>query len=440
MAEVNLATYLSYQAVMTTSENKLVYLLADVRPGPEIGIGPAALNLAIVLDKSGSMYAAEKLEYVIEAVSHVIDQLRPSDLCAIVAFADKARVLIPSSQIYDKHSARQMVRKIDQIDVGSGTEMLHGINAAVEEVRKNFSRERMNHIILLTDGLTLHEGRCKEKCIMAAEEGISVSTIGVGDDFNEKLLLEIANSCRGTSYYIDVPRDIPSIFDGELRGVQNIVVRNPELQLKLAKDVSVRRAFKVKPLINDMGALPTVDRVATVRLTDLQKEETQSLLFELVLPSRMPGTYRVAQVGVSYDIPGRGAGNTVQSDVTITYTSDVNQASVVTPRVMQVVDAVSVFRQQTRALEFAQAGDRSKATQLLRSAATQLLQQGHKDLADQANAEATRIERGVAATSAGTKKLEYGTRKLTQLLDSVPPFEPPAPPPAPPDTNGQGAV
>jgi len=171
VAEVNLVTYLSYQAVMTTSESKLVYLLADVRPGPEIGSGPAALNLAIVLDKSGSMYAAQKLDYVINAVSHVIEQLRPNDLCALIAFADKARVLIPSSQIYDKNSARQMVRKIDQIDVGSGTEMLHGINAAVEEVRRNFSRDRMNHIILLTDGLTLHEARCKEKCILATEEG-----------------------------------------------------------------------------------------------------------------------------------------------------------------------------------------------------------------------------------------------------------------------------
>lgn len=434
MAEVNLATYLSYQAVMTTSENKLVYLLADVRPGPEIGTGPAALNLAIVLDKSGSMYAAQKLEYVIDAVSHVIEQLRPTDLCALVAFADKARVLIPSSQIYDKNSARQMVRKIDQIDVGSGTEMLHGINAAIDEVRKNFSRDRMNHIILLTDGLTLHEGRCKEKCIMAAEEGISVSTIGVGDDFNEKLLLDIANACRGTSYYIDVPRDIPSIFEREMRGVQSIVVRNPELRIKLAKDVTIRRAYKVKPLINDLGSLPVVDRTCTVRLTDLQKEETQSLLFELVLPSRQPGTYRVAQAGLTYEIPGRGgAAPAVGSDITITYTSDPNQASVVTPRVMQVVDAVSVFRQQTRALELAQAGDRSKATQLLRSAATQLLQQGQKDLAEQAMAEATRIERGVAATAAGTKKLEYGTRKLTQLLDSVPPMPTPAgDPPVPP--------
>jgi Ca-activated chloride channel family protein len=90
--------------------------------------------------------------------------------------------------------------------------------------------------------------------------------------------------------------------------------------------------------------------------------------------------------------------------------------------VIQVVDLVSVFRQQTKALELAQAGDKSKATQLLRSAATTLLQHGQKDLADQAIEEAKRIESGARMTSKGTKKLEYGTRKLTQLLDQLPPM------------------
>ena len=306
MAEVDLGTYLSYQNVLVTSENKLVYLLAEVKPSAETGVGAAALNIAIALDKSGSMYAAEKLDYVISAVSHVVDCLRPNDLCSIIVFADKARVLIPSSQIYDKQSARRLVRNIDQVEVGSGTEMLHGIRAAMDEIRRNQSAERLNHIVILTDGLTLHESHCKEACLMAAGRGISVSTIGVGDDFNEQFLLDIANACRGNSYYIDIPRDIPQIFEKELRGVQNVVVRNPRLSLKLSKDITVRKAYKVKPLINDLGALNTVERVATVPLSDLQREETQSILFELVLPSRQPGTYRVAQSVLEYDIPEQG--------------------------------------------------------------------------------------------------------------------------------------
>ena len=424
MAEVNLSTFLSSQAVLTTSESKLVYLQAEVCPGPEIGSAPLALNLAIVLDKSGSMYAADKLEYVIRAVSHAVDQLRPCDLCSIIAFADKTRVLIPSSQIYDKESARQMVRRIDQVNVGSGTNMLSALEAAVAEVRKSYSRDRMNHIIVLTDGQTLNEKECLQKSVMATEEGISISTIGVGDDFNEKFLLNIANSCRGTSYYIDQPSDIQEIFARELKGVQSVVVRNPELRLKLSADVQVRRVYRVKPLIHDLGTPPTVDRVCTIGLDDLQQEEIQSLLFELVLPSRRVGTYRIAQATLAYSLPGQtDQAVSASNEITISYTEDIAQASVVTPKVMQVIDAVSVFRQQTRALQLAESGDSAKATQLLRSAATQLLQQGQQELAEQALSEATRIEMGGRATSAGTKKLEYGTRKLTQLLGDLPPME-----------------
>jgi Ca-activated chloride channel family protein len=173
-------------------------------------------------------------------------------------------------------------------------------------------------------------------------------------------------------------------------------------------------------MINDLGNLPTADRVAQLDLGELQKDETQSFLFELVLPSRKPGTYRLGKTEVMYDIPERGERDKVVSEeILINYTDDQTAASVVTPQVMAVVDSVSVFRQQTRALEFAASGERGKATQLLRSAATQLLSQGQQELAEQALAEAGRIEQGGGASAAGTKKLQYGTRKLTQLLEPI---------------------
>lgn len=416
---------ISYENVLVTSENKLVYLLSEVVPSREAAVttGTASLNLSVVLDKSGSMYAAEKLEYVVTAVQHLIDQLRPNDICSIIAFADKARVVIPAGPIHDKESAKRIIRNIDHIDVGSGTEMLRGINAAIDEISRNFSSERTNHCILLTDGLTLHERKCKTRCLEGSEKGISFSTIGVGDDFNEKFLLDIANECRGKSYYIDIPRDIPGIFTQELQGVQSVTVLNPKLTIKLSKGVSIRRVHKVKPLINDMGAIPTVDRVGVIKLQDLQKNEVQSVLFELVLPSRREGTYRVAQVSLNYQVPTEGMKEEeIVKDLAISYTTDSRLASRVNPKVIQVVDLVSVFRQQTKALELAQTGERTKATQLLRSAATTLLQHGQKDLADQAIEEAKRIEKGSRMTSRGTKKLEYGTRKLTQLLDQLPPM------------------
>ena len=426
--EIMLDVRLSYQNVLVTSERKLVYLLAEVRPGEAVSSTSASLNLAIVLDKSGSMYAARKLEYVKDAVQYVIDQLRPTDLCSIVAFADRARVLVPTGQLYDKDQAKRMIRNIDQIDVGSGTEMLRGIAAAVEQVHNGYSPDRTNHVILLTDGLTQAEKGCQQACEAEAPRGISFSTIGVGDDFNERLLIDISNACRGKSYYIDDPRDIPQIFAQELAGVQSVVVKNPRLKLKLSKDINIRRAFKVKPLINDLGQLPVVDREVVVQLNDLQQNEGLSVLFELELPSRVAGNYRVAHIESQYDLPLAGIqGASVSRDVIIGYTEDPAQASIIEPNVMNVVDMVSIFRQQTRALELASAGDagsRSKATQLLRAAATTLLDKGQAELAEQALQQATRIETGSAATSAGTKKLQYGTRKLTQLLGEMPPLPP----------------
>lgn len=420
--ELALEVKLSYANVLVTSESKLLYALLEMKPAAGALGKQAPLNLAVVLDKSGSMYEGEKLEYVKEAVQYVISQLRPEDICSVVAFAEKGRVVIPAGQITDKDLAKRVIQNINQIEVGSGTEMSAGIDAATVEVKKNFARDRVNHVILLTDGLTQHEERCREKCRQAADEGLSFSTIGVGNDFNEKLLIDMANTAGGKSYYIERPKDIPDIFAQELKGVQSVIAQNLRLKVTLTRDIGIRRAFKVKPLINDLGPLPVADRTVEIKIGDLQQNELQSVLLELVLPSRQPGNYRVAQAKILYDLPTRNLLELTESrDVIVGYTVDPAVSSVVNPEVMQVVDMVSVFRQQTRALDLAQLGQSAKATQLLRSAATTLLEHGQKDLAQQALDEAQRIEQGGAASSGGTKKLQYGTRKLTQLLGPIPP-------------------
>ncbi|MBI2267200.1 MAG: VWA domain-containing protein [Armatimonadetes bacterium] len=418
--EVNLAPRLSYSNVLVSSENKLVYLLLEISPSGQTSFAEAALNMALVLDKSGSMYAAEKIDYVKQAVQYVVDQLRPEDLVSIIAFADRARVMIPSQQIFDKGGVKRMIQRIDDVDVGGGTEMNRGIRAAIDEVEKHLAPDKVNHVVLLTDGLTLHEDECIDRARGGTSRGLSFSTMGVGSDFNEKLLIRIAELSGGKSYYIDDPRDIPQIFAQELRGVQSVVVQNIQLKLKVSKDIQVRRVFKVKPLINDMGAPALSDRTMTVKLSDLQKNEPQSILCELVLPSRPSGTFRIAQVQVAYDILSqRRAGDTVSADVVVNYTSDAALAGMVDGEVMNIVDLVSVFKQQTKALELVQSGETGKATQLLRSAATTLLDRGQSDLANTFKEEAARLEKGGTASAAGTKKLEYGTRKLTQLLDET---------------------
>jgi len=98
--------------------------------------------------------------------------------------------------------------------------MLNGIEIAIKEILKSFSEELTNHIIIITDGIPLGEKECLEKCREARKIGISSSAFGIGDDFNEKLLIDIANSCGGKSYYIDIPRDFPNILAQEFYGLK----------------------------------------------------------------------------------------------------------------------------------------------------------------------------------------------------------------------------
>ncbi|HPZ09322.1 MAG TPA: hypothetical protein PL110_14530, partial [Candidatus Eremiobacteraeota bacterium] len=185
-----------------------------------------------------------------------------------------------------------------------------------------------------------------------------------------------------------------------------------------SKNIQEKRAYKVKPLISDLGSPQVFNQTYSVKLSDLQKDEPQSVLYELILPSRQPGSYRIAQVNLEYDVPMKSErGKQTSQDVIIVYTSDYNLTGMVDTYVMNLVDLVSVFRQQTRALELAQIGEHAKATQLLKTAATTLLDRGQSDLATTFLEEAKNIEQGINTSIAGTKKLEYGTRKLTQMLD-----------------------
>jgi Ca-activated chloride channel family protein len=176
--------------------------------------------------------------------------------------------------------------------------------------------------------------------------------------------------------------------------------------------------WRVIPLIAQLSPTALSDRDVQVPLGDLEKEQGQAVLVELMLPPRPAGRYRIAQAEVSYDVPAVNiVGEKARSDILLTFTTDPALAQQYDPRVMSLVEKVTAFKLQTRALEDARAGNIAGATQKLRAAATRLLDMGEADLAAAAEEEARRLEQGQGMSAAGTKKLEYGTRKLTQRLD-----------------------
>jgi Ca-activated chloride channel family protein len=165
------------------------------------------LNIALVIDKSGSMAEARKIDYVKEAARALVAQLEYGDRFAIVTYDDGVQVPLPSQALEDRRAA---LRVIDQIWPGGATNLGGGLLEGYRQVRSRFNPDGVNRVLLLSDGLANRGVTSPDELSGAAwregEGGVSLTTFGVGLEFNEDLLAGLAESGRGTYYYIDQPQ------------------------------------------------------------------------------------------------------------------------------------------------------------------------------------------------------------------------------------------
>jgi len=197
--------------------------------------------------------------------------------------------------------------------------------------------------------------------------------------------------------------------------MQATVAQNAQLVFRLVNGVVPRQVWRVVPIIENLGYRPISDEGVQVDLGEIDKDQGVAVLVELLVSPRPEGTFRIAQAEGNYDAPALNlTGEKVKTDIMIGFTSDADQAKQYDAFVMNLVEKVTAFKLQTRALNAARMGDTEGASRQLRAAATRLLQVGEQQLAEAAIAEAENLEEKGEMSSAGTKKLRYATRKLTR--------------------------
>jgi Ca-activated chloride channel homolog len=406
-APVTFSALASSDYVLSSAENFVLYVLLEAVAG---GGGVAAgarlpLNLGVVLDRSGSMYDERRLEFVTEAVKFLAENAAPDDKIAVVAFADAARVIVPSDQIHNKAAVRRALDEIDMLEIGGGTQMALGMRAAIDEVKKNLAPNRLNRVLVLTDGQTYEETACLDLANQNRDQ-MSFSAMGVGVEFNEKLLMRMAQDSHGKYHFIGDAAEIPGIFEDELEGLRAVTLRNGKIDLTLAQGVQIREAFRASPEIYGLGAPLVEERKVTYEIGDLESGVPGSVLLTLVLPPRKPGPVRIARSAFRYEIPGAGEG-AAPVDVAIEYTLDRALTSKRNGRVMNLVDQVSIAKLQTKAEEELKLGNVDRATRLLGNAI-----QGTQRLG---NIKATQALAGLIDQVKKTQTLQTKAAKTTLL-------------------------
>ena len=415
--EVQLTVQTNKDTFPATGGQQLTYVLIEAMPTGVAADVKMPLNFSLVLDHSGSMSGA-KLDNLKEAAKLAVDQMGPQDLVSIIIFDDKVKIVAPSQPVSDGQGLKE---QIDDIRAGGGTAISRGMKEGLQELRKGLGPDRVSRMLLLTDGETFgDEDVCRRLAADAGGEGIPIVALGLGEEWNEQLLDDIADAAGGTSDFI--PEGQPDVilrtFERQVQAAQATVIQNADMILRLVGGVMPRAVWRVTPVITKLGHRALSDRDVQITLGEMEREQGQSVLVEMLVPPRQPGSYRIAQAEVSYDVPATGTtGEKVKEDVVLNFTSDPAVASQGNPYVLNIIEKVTAHKLQTRALDEAAVGNIVGATQKLRAAATRLLELGEDDLAQTAMDEAERLEQGEGLSAGGTKKLRYETRKLTQKLD-----------------------
>jgi Ca-activated chloride channel family protein len=356
----------------------------------------------------------EKIERVRQAVSMAIDLLDAQDIASIVIFDHRTEVLVPAAPVTDRRAIKERVARIR--DAG-GTRIAPAVDRALREIDRDRSGA-IRRLVLLTDGQTENENECLLRADDAGRLGVPITALGVGQDWNEDLLIEMANRSGGTADYIARPDEITEYFRNTVQKAQSVAVQNAILNLRLVQGITPRAVWQVLPLISNLGYRPLSDREVSVPLGELETGAGRTLLVELLVDQRPAGTYRIGQAEVSYDVPALGrSGEKNRVDVLLTFTNDPQQLQQVHPGVMNVVEKVSAFKLQTRALQDLAQGDVAGATQKLKSAVTRLLNQGELELAQTMQQEIKNLEQSGQLSSEGQKTIKFQGRKTVRLSD-----------------------
>lgn len=206
------------------------------------------VNLALVIDKSGSMADADKLSRVKESLLTLVGQLRETDTLAIVVFDSEAEVLRPARRLGDREEVRRLIR---QLEPGSSTNIHAGLMLGYREALRNFNREGANRVVLLTDGIAnqgvTDPAQIARESLSFNDRGVDLSTIGVGLDLNKDLLRELAKSGRGLFHFVADAQDIDKVFLKEVQSLVAPVAGEPNLEIEFGPGLELVQVYGYEP-------------------------------------------------------------------------------------------------------------------------------------------------------------------------------------------------
>ena len=261
---------------------------------PELQSRPRPpLNLALVIDRSGSM-GGSKLSYARKAARFLAGELTQRDRLAIVTFDETVSVLVPSQPVRDP---QRFINAINTIHSGGGTALFDGWLAGATQVAQQLDPAALNRVLLLSDGEAntglVDTDSIATKVAGLSQRGISTSAFGLGRAFDEDLLGAVAGAGDGTLAHIESPQQLADLYASELDGLANTLGKRVIIGIRAKRDVQ---------LVDVLNDLPLTS-ASNFQLPNLRYGQDLNIAARFLLPPWQPNQ-EIVSVRLAWNQPG----------------------------------------------------------------------------------------------------------------------------------------
>jgi Ca-activated chloride channel family protein len=194
--------------------------------------------LTFVIDVSGSMGASSRLPLVKESLALLVEQLREGDTVAIVVYSTNTRTVLEPTSVTER---ARILDAINSLSIEDSTNVEAGLRLGYQVAQDNFVNGAINRVILCSDGLAnvgaTDPDAIRDSVREYAEQGVLLTTVGFGMDFNDAMMETLANDGNGNYAYVDTLDEARRVFVENLTSTLQVIARDAKIQVEFNPDV-----------------------------------------------------------------------------------------------------------------------------------------------------------------------------------------------------------
>jgi len=291
---IELSARLATRFILPGDQQQNVAVTIRTAGLPAVPSGRPPLSLAIVIDRSGSMSGAP-IENAKAAALSMLRQLDRGDAFSVVSYSSSARTVLAMQRATESSKAAARAA-IETIDASGGTCISCGLEAGAAEVERSPVAGGLRRMLLISDGQAnagvYNRDELAALAARTAAGGVSISTAGVGLDFDEATMRRLAEVGRGNYYFVEDTVALSAMFARELATLGQTVAADVQLRVIERPGVRVEEAYGY-PLTRTAGG-------AVVPVADLRAGDVRKIVLRIRVSAAQPGALTLADLALDW--------------------------------------------------------------------------------------------------------------------------------------------